>query len=794
MVLKNTNPIFWRSAPGPNSSNHRYSYFPAALPFVATCILLTTLLLIIAVPTAAQMNTQEIDSVIRNPKLPWQLEADRIDYDQKTDEYTATGNVLIYKGKIRLLADFVRFDRKNMKAYAEGNVVLTNGEDVLSGERMNIDLQNQTGSVEDGYLFLKANNYHLTGNVIKKVGPKTYTIDVATITSCDGDKPDWKITAKNVKIRDDGKGTAWHATMWARDMPVLYTPYFYYPARKDRQTGLLWPEGGASNRWGYYYSQPFFWAIDKSSDATFYGHYMQDRGFRPGAEYRYYLDEWSKGTWMVDGFYDRKVDDGTGGSSEDWGFTDGDRDILRKNEERYWLRGSHHQKMPWGIRGRLDVDIVSDQDYTRDFHTGQMGWQASKDYFEKVFGTDLDDFNDPIRTNQLSFNKLWPTYSFNAKLRYDLDSTVRNSGEPDVTLQQLPLIELDGVKQRIGASSFFYNLNTEYVYYSSRDANRGQRMDLFPRVYLPLSFKHFFTIEPSVGLRETLWYLDKEEFGPKDKKFYNRELFDTGINFFSDIYNVFHLEGKTLKAIKHSLRPQVTHVYIPNVDQSDLPSFDSVDRVDNTNLVIYSLTNILTSKSRKEGSFEISRRVDKTQAGIIDSPADYAYNDFFRFKLQQTYDINEGKENNPDKPFSPIFAELDIFPGKYFALDADALWSVYDLDLLSHNIAANIWDQRGDKLSVEYRYTKNSDEIELNRTDSLYGALTVKMTDRLTVKGNYEYNFLDDVPVEAGFGMIYTAQCWSFDGNISQKTGVDNTKQYDFEIKINLFGLGEFGI
>ena len=794
MVLKNTNPIFRRPAPGPNSSNHRYSYCPAALPFVATCILLTTLLLVIAIPTAAQMDTPEIDSVIRNPKLPWKLEADRIDYDQTAQEYTATGNVLIYKGKIRLLADFVRFDHKNMMAYAEGNVVLTNGEDVLTGDRMNIDLQNQIGSVEDGYLFLKANNYHLTGNVIKKVGPKTYTIDEATITTCDGDKPDWKITAKDVKIKDDGGGTARHATMWARNMPVLYTPYFYYPARKDRQTGLLWPDGGKSDRWGYYYSQPFFWAIDKSSDATFYGHYMEKRGFRPGGEYRYYLDEWSKGTWMVDGFSDRKVDDGSDNSSENYGFTDGDRDIKRKNEDRYWLRGSHHQKMPWGIRARLDLDIVSDQDYTREFETGQMGWWDSKNYFEKVFGTDLDDFNDPIRTNQLNFNKLWPTYSFNAKLGYNLDSTVRNSGESDTTLQQLPLIEFDGVKQRIGASPFFYNLNTEYVYYTSRDAKRGQRMDLFPRFYLPLQFKHYFTIEPSVGLRETLWYLDKEKYGPKDKKIYSRELFDTGVNFFSDIYNVFHVEGKTLEAIKHSIRPQVTHVYIPNVDQSDLPSFDSVDRVDNTNLVIYSLTNILTSKSRKEGSFEVSRRVDKTQAGIIDSPADYAYNDFLRFKMQQTYDINEAKENDPDKPFSPIFAELDIFPGKYFALDADALWSVYDLEFLSHNLAANIWDQRGDKLSIEYRYTKNSDETELNRTDSLYGALTVKMTDRLTVKGNYEYNFLDDEPVEAGLGMVYTAQCWSFDGMIRQRTGVDNTKQYDFEIKINLFGLGEFGI
>jgi LPS-assembly protein len=257
---------------------------------------------------------------------------------------------------------------------------------------------------------------------------------------------------------------------------------------------------------------------------------------------------------------------------------------------------------------------------------------------------------------------------------------------------------------------------------------------------------------------------------------------------------VFHLGGKKFKALKHTIRPQVTHVYIPNVDQADLPSFDSIDRVDNTNLLTYSLTNTLTSKSIKAGSFEISRRVDKTQAGIIDSPADYAYNDFFRFKLQQTYDINEGKENNPDKPFSPIFAELDIFPGKYFAVDADALWSVYSLDTLSHNIAANIWDLRGDKLSVEYRYTKNSGEIDFNQTNSLMTALTLKVTDRLTVRGNYEYNFLESVPVEAGAGLLYSAKCWSFDGIIRQRTGVDNEKQYDFEIKINLFGLGEFGI
>ncbi|MEJ2284940.1 MAG: LPS assembly protein LptD, partial [Desulfobacterales bacterium] len=525
-----------------------------------------------------------------------------------------------------------------------------------------------------------------------------------------------------------------------------------------------------------------------------YGQYMGKRGFRPGVEYRYVLDEWSKGTWMVDGFIDRQVDDGQGNSSENWGFDDGDRTILRKNEDRYWLRGSHQQKLPWGIRGRLDLDMVSDQDYTREFQTGQMSWESSKDYFEKAFGLDLDDFNDPVRTNLLNFNKLWPTYNFNAKLLYNLDSTIRNSGEPDVTLQQLPLIEFDGVKQRIGTSAFFYNLNTEYVYYYSRDADRGQRMDLYPRVYLPINVKPFFTIEPSVGLRETLWYLDNDDFGPKDKRFYSRELFDTGLNLFSEFYNVFRMEGETIRAVKHSIRPEVTHTYIPNVDQSDLPSFDTVDRVDNVNLLTYSLTNTLTTKSRKEGSFEITRRIGRDQAGVIDSPVDYAYNDLLRFKLQQTYDINEGKENNPDRPFSPIYAELDLFPGTYFALDADALWSVYELKFLSHNFAANIWDNRGDRLSVEYRYTTVSDEIESDNVNTLNGALTVKATDRLVLRGNYQYNFEQNVPVEAGLGFVYTAKCWSFDGIVRQRTGVDNSKKYDFEVKINLFGLGEFGL
>ncbi len=730
---------------------------------------------IFAAPAAAQVQLNEgrIESVIKDPKIPWQLEADEIFYDQKYDAYIAKGNVSIFKGNIKLVANFVRFEQKQMKAYAEGDVVLTNGEDILSGSSMDLDLEDQIGSVEDGYLFIKENNYHLSGDVIKKVGEKTYTIDDATLTTCDGENPAWKITGKDVKVTADGAGSARHATMWAKGAPVMYTPYFYYPARKNRQSGLLFPEFGKSDRWGWYYNQPFFWAIDKSSDATFYAHYMNERGTKGGVEYRYYLDDWSKGTWMLDGFDDKQTDTG-GQSSADWGFEDGSTEILRKNTERYWLRGSHHQKMPYGVRAQLDVDIVSDQDYTREFKNGHMGWGASKDYFEEVFNRDLDDYNDPVRTNRLNFNKLWPRYSLNVEMRYDLDSTIRNSGQPDNTLQQLPLVNFDAVKQRISTSPFFYNLNSQYLYFWSADGQRTQRLNAYPRLYLPFQFKSFFSIEPSVGLRGTLWYLDKKEFDPQgDQKFHSRGLYDTRLDFFTEVFNIFRTEGKAIEAIKHTVRPRVVHTYIPDQDQDDLPNFDSIDRIDNQNLLTYSLTNTLTSKTRKEGSFAFINRRDQGKTTIIDSQTDYSYNDFLRFELEQSYDIKEAKQKDSEKPFSPIGARLDFFPGKYIGLDADALWSVYDYKFLSHNLGANLWDKRGDKLQVEYRYTRQSDEISLNQANSIYGNLRVKVTDRLRVSGLYEYNFLDKTRVQTGFGLNYTADCWSFEGRLIDKVNVE---------------------
>jgi LPS-assembly protein len=734
--------------------------------------------------TAAQISELKPDLILEEDiQQPWVLEADEVAYDRRLDQYTARGNVKISKADKQLTADFIRFDHKTMHAYARGKVVLTVGQDILSGSSMEMDLDKQVGSIENAYLFLKENNFHITAHKIEKTGENTYRIDEATLTTCDGDKPDWKITGKDIKIKEDGSGTAKHATLRVRNMPVLYSPYFYYPANRDRQSGFLMPEYASSDRKGEEYNQPFFWAISDSTDATFYADYMTKRGLKLGAEYRYILSERSQGTLMLDGFHDRKIDDGIGDSSDKYGYEDDPVDVLRTNENRFWLRASHHQQLPYDIFAKLDLDIVKDQDYLREFRTGYMGYEDTEEYFLKVFKRQLDDYNDPLRVNRLNLNRIWPKFSFNFEPRWN-DDTRRNSNT-SATLQRLPFIGFDGAKQKILTSPFYLDLASQYNYFWRDEGPRGQRIDVHPRFYLPFNVKNFMTLEPSVGLRGTAYRLDKKNFDDEstNDRWSHRELFDTRLDFFTEIAKVYELEGQGFEKIKHTIRPQVTHEFIPDANQGGLPDFDPIDRIDKTNIITYSLTNTLTSKSKPVEVEQAASR-QTTAGGNRQTPVNYNYNDFFRFAVEHGYDFEKS-----NRSFSPILARLDIIPGKYIRVDADAAWSIYDTDFLSHNLQASLWDHRGDELYVDYRYAKKSEEIDNPEAiQSIYGKLTVQLTDRLSILADHEQNIEKSLRIRTGAGFFYQARCWSFD---FKYTDMPNDRKFEF--KINLLGLGEVG-
>lgn len=720
---------------------------------------------------------QPIDFNPKSPVSSWHIQADDISFDKDTEQYLGKGNVSITRNGTKLTADFVRFDQKTMKVFAIGNVMMTAGEDTLTGNRMEMDLESETGTIYDGSVFFKRNHFYIKGEKIKKVGKKSYTAQKASISTCDGDNPAWKLTGRNAKVTLQGYGTITNAVMWTKNIPVFYSPFMVFPVKLRRQSGLLTPQFTLSDRKGTEFAQPYFWAINESSDATFYLNHMELRGEKMGLEYRYILSDRSQGTLMFDFLDDRKVDDGTGDSSSKWGFED-DR-FLRPNHDRYWFRSKHDQVLPFDFTAKLDLDIVSDQDYLHEFRTGYTGFERTKDYFEQNFGRGIDDYDDSTRLNRLNFERRWEKSSLNTDFRW-YDNVIHRTltpEKPDKTLQRLPFIGFDVSKNQLFDTPFYFEMDSGYNHFYREEGLRGHRIDLHPRFSLPFSVKNYFTLEPSVGLRETVYQID--EFEDKDTEkdeTRNREIYDINVNLSTEIYNIFSIKGKGIDKLKHSIRPQVSYSFIPEKDQDDLPRFDRLDRIGKKNILSYSIINTFTSRSPEPTEKE-------------DGTTDYSYREFLRFKLRQSYDINEAndKDKEEKKPFSDIKAELDFEPLKYLYIKADTRWSPYESDLLSSRVDLTLSDKRGDELFLRHRYTRDSSEDRKDGNKSIYAKLLFNLTNRISTLFEYERNLYEDEDILKGFGLLYKAQCWSVDFRYT-----DRADDQTYSISINLLGLGGF--
>ena len=730
----------------------------------------------------------------RNTGDAWHITADQIEYSQAEDQYIAEGDVVLINKDQKINADYVRYDKKNKKAYALGDVVLTAGEDVLLAQRMTIDLEKRTGIAYQGTVFIKEGHYRIWGDRIQKTGENTYIAENAVVTTCDGDKPDWKVSGSEAEVTIEGYGTVTNATLWTKKIPVAYSPFIFFPAKHKRQSGFLAPRFSFSDRLGTEYEQPYFWAIDEQQDATIYWDHLGERGEKIGTEYRYVVDSYSSGAIMFDFLKDDKIDDGTDDSSTMWGYDD-DR-AIRPNSKRYWFRMKNTQRLPSQFTGKLDLDVVSDQDYLTEFRDGYSGFDETAGYFENTFGRGLDDYTDTTRTNTLIIGKSWDRYSLSMEGRWT-DDLLRRQGreyvdgaatpeesiqplyETDNTVQRLPLIQFNGSKQEAWDEAWLYwSFDTQAAFFYRIDGVRGERADLYPRFYVPMRYNNYFSFEPSIGVRETLWYVNDYNGGTLDaydntdslESTFNREIYDIKLDLSSEVYRVYSPGWSIAERFRHAIVPQVVYSYRPDWDQSEYPVFDSVDRLGGAHVVTYSVVNTFTSRTQ----------VVKPGTEGNEEPPRYTYNEFCRFSLAQSYNINNRNAVDP-KPFSAITGTLDFSLWRYFSLETDAAWNPYQNRLTKRNIGVGLSDYRGDVVNFEYRVNRNS-------TESLNISASLVITDYLSLYFNIDRDLIEKKYIETRGSLLYKTGCWSLDLGVSKD---DEAMKYT--LMVNLYGLGGFG-
>ncbi|WP_157068059.1 LPS assembly protein LptD, partial [Desulfosarcina cetonica] len=158
----------------------------------------------------------------------------------------------------------------------------------------------------------------------------------------------------------------------------------------------------------------------------------------------------------------------------------------------------------------------------------------------------------------------------------------------------------------------------------------------------------------------------------------------------------------------------------------------------------------------------------------------FNYQRFCRIYLEQTYHIADSEEDKGN-PFSDLYGELDLNLGRFLTVSADAEYDVYETRFSSHNVGASIGDTRGDRLSVEHRYTTSVNE-------SIRGTVSVVLTDNLVLRGAYERNMLTEEDIVREIGFLYQAQCWSLDFLLA-----DEEDDLSVSVLVNLKGIGGIG-
>ncbi len=706
------------------------------------CFFFLFSIVICSPPTHAKVTEVGVTKEMKE-EGPLDIEADELTYDKETQIYEAHGQVDVSRGDFSLKADHAQLNMVTKELKAWGNVLLREGEDVVECQRLEVNIETRLGRIYQAKLFLKDQNFHITGQEVEKLGENHYRIRDGSLTTCDAKQPPWKFTVKELEVKEmalGGWGIAKGPIFYFEDIPVLYFPWGAFPVRQDRQIGFLIPQVGYSNTYGPEMKTGFYWPFAKNMDATFYFDYLGDRGFKEGLEYRYALARDTRGEAT---FY----------------FID-DQFI---NKERYAFFIEHQQKLPGDLYLKGDINHVSDHQYLRDFDE------------DIPRGAKIDSRSSRQLRSVLFGGKDWDGFSFLSQgVVYD-DLTKESNDE---TVQKLPQISFYAHPQSLFTTPLFYDLASSYTHFWREKGVEAQRGDLFPKISYPMRLFNVLKFESDVGLRETL-YNSSNDPTNKSHGWESRETLEANAQISTEFYRVYDAEtfstiSNLLKVAKwmHTIEPTISYSYSPRVNQNSIPLFDEVDRIPYTNQITYGFTQRLVGKPEKE---EISS-----------GPFEYG-----KLKIFQSYSLGDPfiDSNGKKRDFSNIRGELWWNFKPYVSAHLDAEINPYRGNFDVFNFAIVGKDRRNDMVVVQYRDTRGTvREINLDAR--------VKTIAPLYLFGAFRYNLLNHWRVVNIYGAEYQAQCWSSGFALEQwGRSPDGLQKKELKVRVyfNLLNLGSIG-
>ncbi len=252
------------------------------------------------------------------------IRADRLEYDQSTDQVKAVGNVRINR---------------------QGNI--------FAGSMLELKIDAMQGFFDQpSYQFLQ-NDAHGMAERADFLDENHTLVYNASYTTCRRQPgpdwlPDWILRAGRIHLdNEEDVGTADEAVLSFKGIPVLPIPSFSFPLSDRRRSGVLPPVIGIDTSNGVEVTLPYYWNIAPNRDATITPKLMTQRGVDVGGEFRY-LERNYNGTVRANYMVSDRLT-----STDRWGLS-------------YLHQGVLATPVGGAVLG-VNVNRVSDDNYWRDF-------------------------------------------------------------------------------------------------------------------------------------------------------------------------------------------------------------------------------------------------------------------------------------------------------------------------------------------------------------------------------------------------------------------------------------------
>ncbi len=167
--------------------------------------------------------------------------------------------------------------------------------------------------------------------------------------------------------------------------------------------------------------------------------------------------------------------------------------------------------------------------------------------------------------------------------------------QPDqTTLHRTPYVAHWG-RRFLANFPLEFRWRADAVNYIRRVGGDGLRVDLRPEMVLPFRMGRYLFGSFNVAPRETAYHL-YEPVIASDRNL-SRELVEMRSHIGTTFSRIFGWRGLGLAGFKHVVEPELSYLFVPKVDQDNIPIMDATDRINRRNVLTFALSNRFWGKS-----------------------------------------------------------------------------------------------------------------------------------------------------------------------------------------------------